>query len=287
LEVDEDFVDSQAQMDEDDSFDHIIESDTEVDMDDLGPLATPQLVVAESTTTIEPERASVMLPSTLGPDWCKMPTHISIVQQEIGLRIGQANDALHQIRIALAQKSFLFRTSIRNAKSQQKKTRAWQTVHSVETSVRQHASIYCKARRALIHLGAEKSVISKYQVLKKADLKASTAIIDVRIPSRSEATLSWFWNMDIKGDTENHSWMAERECRLTMIYHLLSRMQCTVSTGSGQRQSLTGRENRSLYYLMKWTGLYCTSGHKQLDGPLGERRREKTGQDTSAMLTGR
>jgi len=281
LEVDEDFLDSHAQMDRDDLFDHISESDTEVDVDN--PLAVLQTGAAESTTAIEPERSSIMLPSTLGLDWCKMVIHTSIVQQEIGLRMGQANDALHQIRIALAQKSFLFRTSIRNAKSQQKKTRAWQTVHSVEVSVRQHARIYCNARQALIHLGAEQSVISKYQVLKKADLKASTAIIDVRIPSRSEATLSWFWNMDVKGDTENHSWMAERECRSILNHFLifddiLSLITTTVYRVHWLRAKAKfdrAREQVTLLpYEMDWTILYFRTQVTRWSS-----RREKVGDD--------
>jgi hypothetical protein len=135
---------------------------------------------------------------------------MTIVGQEIELRKGQANDALHQIRIALAQKSFAYRTSVRNADSQQKKTRAWDGITTLEATVRHHVAVYRQSRAAMVNLGADDATLGRYQVLKHEDLKVSTAVIDVRMPSRTQSTLAWFWTMDVQGDTSSNTWMAER-----------------------------------------------------------------------------
>lgn len=170
--------------------------------------------IAESATmddgaTIYPENLVLNLPSCLGRNWCSEPGNAKIASQELQLRQGQANEALHQIRIALGKKSFMYRTSVRNANSQQKKTRAWRNIHSVDAVVRLQATIYRSARSAMVSLGASDELLARYRKLEQADLVASTAVIDVRLPTRAEATLAWFWNMDVTRDTTSDSWMAE------------------------------------------------------------------------------
>lgn len=207
-----------------DSFSVLASTFLSVDHDDNDPFDEPYLDGDASdasdnysihpdgvygSTTLPPEKFTINLPSSLGPEWCRRATNKNIVDEEIDLRKGQANDALHQIRIALAQKSFQFRTSIRNADSQQKKTRAWHDLHNLESSVRHHTSIYRDARQALVRLAANSETLRRYQVLRPEHLKVSTAVVDVRIPSRSEATLAWFWNMDVSGDTASDTWMSE------------------------------------------------------------------------------
>jgi hypothetical protein len=61
----------------------------------------------------------------------------------------------------------------------------------------------------LVKLGASEELLSKYQVLRKEDLKVSTTVIDVRLPSRADSTLPWFWNMDVERDTMSDTWMAK------------------------------------------------------------------------------
>ncbi|KDQ56920.1 hypothetical protein JAAARDRAFT_194867 [Jaapia argillacea MUCL 33604] len=56
------------------------------------------------------EQAVLPLPSSMGLDECKRRKIGKLAELELQLRIGQANDALHEIRIALGHKSFLFRT---------------------------------------------------------------------------------------------------------------------------------------------------------------------------------
>ena len=129
--------------------------------------------------------------------------------KEITLRTGQANDALHNLRIQLGKKSFLYRAHVRPARSQQTKSRAWSEIKGVEGSIRQYARYYASARRAIIRLKAEKPCLDRYQLLKKADLKVTTAISDPNARGQRHVHLSWFWTMDIQRDSAAEDWMEE------------------------------------------------------------------------------
>ena len=57
----------------------------------------------------QPEHIPLQLPSTLGQHACIASGKKSLMDQEIELRTGQANDALSQIRAGLGYKSYLFK----------------------------------------------------------------------------------------------------------------------------------------------------------------------------------
>jgi len=249
---------------DDDTDEPLVEDSNPAEFDSDGDVFGPMDAGANVSARVQPETTTIPLPSSLGSAWCKRQANRLIVEQEIGLRQGQANDALHQIRIALAHKSFLFRTSIRNANSQQKKTRAWQSLHSTESTVRHHASVYSKARKALLSLAAPPSLMEKYKVLHRSDLVVSTAVVDVRKPSRTDATLAWFWNLDVQGDTESHGWMAE--CVYISPYHLMVVLTGTLQyiefTGSEPRLSWIAHRNNMSFFRMRWIGLWHTFGSR-------------------------
>jgi hypothetical protein len=97
---------------------------------------------------LNPEDISILLPSSLGWEWCVSHGVQSLAKKEAMLRHAQANDAIHSMRLALGFKSALFRDQVRHAKTQRTKTRAWDAIHSVETTVHQHARHYSMARDA-------------------------------------------------------------------------------------------------------------------------------------------
>jgi hypothetical protein len=66
----------------------------------------------------QPEHILIPLPSNLGMDRCELLGIGGLMRQEITLREGQANDMLHTIRIHLADKAVLFRTTVCPARSQ-------------------------------------------------------------------------------------------------------------------------------------------------------------------------
>ncbi|KAG1837171.1 hypothetical protein DFJ58DRAFT_734523 [Suillus subalutaceus] len=102
-----------------------------------------------------PEIAVIPLLSNLGLERCKELGVIGLVRQEITLREGQANDMLHAIRVHLADKAVLFRTTVRLAKSQATATRAWAQVHSMEQVINLNGTICKKCRAQLTNLRAD------------------------------------------------------------------------------------------------------------------------------------
>ncbi|KAG2747997.1 hypothetical protein P692DRAFT_20735304, partial [Suillus brevipes Sb2] len=77
------------------------------------------------TVIFTPETVVIPLPSNIGIERCAEWGVANLVLKEILLREGQANDALHAIRVNLADKAVLFRTTVWSAKSQARSTRAW------------------------------------------------------------------------------------------------------------------------------------------------------------------
>ncbi|PCH40609.1 hypothetical protein WOLCODRAFT_150674 [Wolfiporia cocos MD-104 SS10] len=122
---------------------------------------------------------------------------------------GQANDALHEIRVAIGHKSFLFRNRVRPSNSQKTKTRAWGEVQVVAKMVARHARVYTQARWAMERLRANGDILEKYKVLKPQDLKAITHIMDNTVQGMRNQPMSWIWAVDVAGDTSQSDWLAE------------------------------------------------------------------------------
>ncbi|KAG1783468.1 hypothetical protein EV702DRAFT_1176575 [Suillus placidus] len=102
-----------------------------------------------------------------------LPSNLGMLLHE-----GQANDALHNLRIHLCNKAILFRTTVRQAKSQALKTQAWSQVTSVQQAVSLHASIYTKTRKQMMKLEPGQEQLQKYKLLLREQLKISTAVGD-------------------------------------------------------------------------------------------------------------
>ncbi|KAG2141447.1 uncharacterized protein EDB93DRAFT_1105726 [Suillus bovinus] len=148
----------------------------------------------------QPELTIVPLPSNLGEARCKALGLTDLMKEETILREGQANDALHAIRVHLVDKAVIFWDSVRSAKSQATSTQAWTRVRTVEAAVKLNARIYSKCRLQLDRL-PNHNLLKKYLPLKKEHLKASTAVADPNAHGQRNATLAWFWSLDVQGDT--------------------------------------------------------------------------------------
>lgn len=136
----------------------------------------------------------------------------SMRQTELCLRIGQANDALHGIRLALGHKSFQFRHSIRQHRSQNQKTRAWDGVHAIAREATLNAKLYKHTRAKLLLLNAPEDVMAKFQRLLPKHMAVSTAIAQPNARGQSSQTMSWFWTLDVAAEAQSDSWMAECLC---------------------------------------------------------------------------
>lgn len=73
-------------------------------------------------------------------------------ERELELREGQANDALHQLRMSIGMKSVTFYSRVRTASGQHAKTRAWREVQGLAKTITEQARIYNLARNAIKQL---------------------------------------------------------------------------------------------------------------------------------------
>ena len=156
----------------------------------------------------EPEALLLLLPSTIGIEQCKTWRLDDLAALELRLRQGQANDALHGLRMALSEKAVLFRAQVRHAKSQVKKTRAWANINAADKTVQQHFKSYSRSRQAMVRLGASDSILQRYRPLRKNDLKASTQLIDPTVPGQRNKSLPWFWVVRDESGRQNE-WIHE------------------------------------------------------------------------------
>jgi hypothetical protein len=185
---------------------NIMSSDSEDDSDDVFSASSPL------DTPAAPERRPLFLPSNLGVDICTKLGYSSFVQQEMRLRIGQANDALYGLRLSLSRKAVIFRDGLRSAKSKVKKMRSWHQIVQIDAGARHQARLYGRAREAMCRLGATAEQLDRYQLLTRKHMSITTAKIDPSQRGQRNTSLAWFWTMDAKSDTEAVEGMAECEC---------------------------------------------------------------------------
>ncbi|KAI6026681.1 hypothetical protein BKA83DRAFT_4124303 [Pisolithus microcarpus] len=157
----------------------------------------------------DPTSSCLTLPSMFGIDHCKANKFHRLAQMELELRIGQANDALHGLRLALADKAVIFRGAVRPATNYSMRTRAWQMIHSIDSSIKQCATIYRRCRVAIFALGAGSDILERYQELEKSHLSATAAAFTQGAHEHRSSQLPWFWTIDIPKDTNSKSWLSE------------------------------------------------------------------------------
>ncbi|KAI9434164.1 hypothetical protein H4582DRAFT_1818929 [Lactarius indigo] len=160
------------------------------------------------------EDIPLLLPSSLGWEWCSSHGIKSLAMKEAKLRYAQANDSIHRIRLALGFKSALFRTQVRDARTQKTKTRAWTAVHGVDSTVHEHARNYCMARDAYIKVQEESGDFPELPPLHPTDLRISTTILGAAQVGQRNKQLPWIWSF---GVSERHDGTWMDECRPTSI----------------------------------------------------------------------
>ena len=135
-----------------------------------------------------------------------------LVDQELSLRQGQANDCLHEIRLAIADKSMIFQQDVRHARNYNLMTWAWGQIASMDLTLNRHASLYRQCCRQMATLGADADILIWYQELHALDLSMTTAISDPNARGHRDDRLAWFWTMDVPCDTDRNDWMSECMC---------------------------------------------------------------------------
>ena len=158
---------------------------------------------------VDAEYISLHLPSYLGQSWCNRNAAEDLAKAELRFRVGQLNDSLHHIRIALGHKPYLFRHDVHPARTQRLKTHAWVEVHAVESTVQHNSRVYVRARKAIIDLGATSDLLDRYKVLKTQDLSVKTSVIAPHVRGQRNKPLPWFWTMDVRQDSDVGEWMED------------------------------------------------------------------------------
>ncbi|GBE77719.1 hypothetical protein SCP_0106010 [Sparassis crispa] len=162
-----------------------------------------------SENAIPPERASLNLPSQIGFVATVANGLQTLAAQELELRKGLMNDILHELRMALGLKSYLYRKRVRPANSVGTMTRAQAEVHAADQTVLACARLYSANRRAIMRLGATDKDLALYHPLDKKDLHVKTAVIEASTSGLRNVNLAWFWTMDVAGDRGSSEWMDE------------------------------------------------------------------------------
>lgn len=182
---------------------------------DEGDSASPRDV-----SQTPPERLTICLPSHLGIDVCTTHNLNKLVEAERKLRVGQMNDALHRVRVAVGYKSVLYRTTVRHSATHRQKLRSFDDVHLVQADVLASARLYTAARESYTKLYKPGKAdddaqlaksLEKYKVLEKADLKANTALIEHSVRGVSRAHLPWFWGLGMDAASRDEGWSGERK----------------------------------------------------------------------------
>ncbi|TFY60025.1 hypothetical protein EVJ58_g5409 [Rhodofomes roseus] len=120
---------------------------------DEDPDVTDDLVVLEDPDDeTQPESIPLRLPSTIGHKKLATMNKRRLGEQELRLREGQANDALHRLRMAIGLKSMVYLTQVRPANSQRTQTRAFKEAQNVEKVILECSRVFTLARRNMIPL---------------------------------------------------------------------------------------------------------------------------------------
>ena len=178
-----------------------------LDDSDLSGL-TPQVCNELGSDAPSAEHVPLLLPSTLGWAWCNKNGAKALAIKEAKLRCAQANDSIHGLRLALGFKSALFRNQVRDARTQQTKTRAWTAIHNVDNTVHQHARNYSMARDAYYNIQDTSGSPPELPPLLTTDLRVNTAILGAAQVGQRNKQLSWIWSFGIS-NKQDGTWMDE------------------------------------------------------------------------------
>jgi hypothetical protein len=155
--------------------------------------------------------STLWIPSTFGRDFCFKNGWGKIVDQEIQLRMAQAEESLEELRLAIGHKSLLYKICIRKSKTQASQTRSRAQLIQVNDRIKECAGRYRCARSALLSLGAPADTLDKFQALCDLDLKVNTDVAEENRIGQRNDTLPWFWRIG-RGESTKNPWMNESMC---------------------------------------------------------------------------
>ena len=226
------------------------------------------------------EKLAICLPSHLGIDICLAHNLDKLVKAERRLRVGQMNDALHRVRVAVGYKSVLYRTKVRHAGTHRQKLRSFDDVHLVQADVLGSARLYTYSRESYIRLFKDgnpdddavlEESLATYRVLEKTQIKANTALIEHSVRGVSREHVPWFWALGMEKDSHGQGWSAECKWIYMSTATSAKPKQWQECYGCGHTRATRVSRKRSSSCSLKWT---------RRPEPLGLRRPSGTSEKT-------
>jgi hypothetical protein len=153
------------------------------------------------------------MPSALGLDRCTRRGLTKLMEQEIQLREGQANDALGSIRLSLADVASFMRARHGDVKSQKNTTRSFAQLNAARGTLGRHARTYRRAYQALLNLDAD---TDQFKELTVKDMKVSADVVEENRIGQKSDTLSWIWR--IGGGKNEQGGNVMEECKHGFAY---------------------------------------------------------------------
>ncbi|KAI9451585.1 hypothetical protein BJY52DRAFT_1190868 [Lactarius psammicola] len=167
---------------------------------------TPCTSNGSGINNVNAKEISILLPSTLGWERCVQHSVQSLVEKEARLRYAQATNSIHSMCLALGFKSALFCDQVRPANTQWTKTQAWDAIHSVDTTVHQHARNYSMARDSFLKIRDAYEGGPELPELWLEDLHVNTAILGATQVGQHNTQLPWIWSFGTTVDQDG-TWM--------------------------------------------------------------------------------
>ncbi|KDR67377.1 hypothetical protein GALMADRAFT_79915 [Galerina marginata CBS 339.88] len=168
---------------EENQFDETYEAVDSIE-DPNNPEPTPPPVIATATVVVE--RQVIKLPSngsTVGNG----------KEVELRLRKTQASSQIHRLRDIIAELSFQYSHVMRANVRKSCRTQAQKKARALHHTMVLHARVYRRCRSRLVALQCDNDFLSRFPVLLKDHLKASTAILRPNTPGSSSLDLPWIW----------------------------------------------------------------------------------------------
>jgi hypothetical protein len=181
-----------------------IDEDTKEDQYEDDPLSDPNEGF--------PEDLTLCMPSYVRISCLKQAGLESLIQEEVQLRIGQANDSLEKLRTHLGHKSILYRMNFRSSTSVRTDTRSKQDIRKVALKITRDVRSYHRARGSLFHLEASQDTLQKYQLIKPEELGVSKDITEENRLGQSSDILPWFWRIGGSQLEPTDLWNEECKC---------------------------------------------------------------------------
>lgn len=165
---------------------------------------------------VRPESFSIALPSALPKESPHRLVLTRIMEKELELRKGHANDCLATIRTIIGQEAYQYKKIMKPAHDKVHRTRARSSIQTVHRNLVLQSRIYKRTRSAMLSLNMDLAILdSLYRELTATDIKVTSAVADPNVAGSSRTRLSWIWTTHQGvGPTDNHLTECEVFCIL-------------------------------------------------------------------------